>query len=167
MHSVRCCDYVFGYAYGRCSMKRIASLGFIGYLPASGTCASLVTLYGIYVLHALHISSCSYGLITFIAACIGLYAIKHSLPLFKHHDPKEIVIDEVVGCLITFLGIPFNLCTALIGFFLFRFFDITKIMGIGWLERQGKVLGVMLDDVGAGILSNLILQILLCIWACA
>ena len=142
-------------------MKRIATLGPIGSLPASGTWASLVTLLIIYILHIMNFSWLVYGIVTLAIALLGTYAVKRSLPQFEHHDPKEVVIDEVLGCMITFLCVPFTLYTALIGFALFRLFDITKIVGISWLERQGKILGVILDDVGAGILSNIILQILL------
>lgn len=147
--------------------KTIATLGPIGYLPAPGTCASLFTLFFIYVLHMLHISWTAYSAIMLAIALIGLNVIKVSQDHFKHHDPSEIVVDELVGCLITFWNIPFSWHTALIGFILFRFFDISKIFGIKWLEKQGKVAGVMLDDIGAGLLSNFILHGLLWIWAIA
>lgn len=139
-------------------MKWIATLGPIGYLPASGTWASLVALGVIYGLHALNISWPIYWLITLAIGILSIYAIKVCQPYFKHHDPGEIVIDEVLGCFITFLCVPFDFYTALIGFILFRFFDITKVLGIRLLERQGGVAGVMLDDIAAGVASNLIMH---------
>lgn len=138
-------------------MKWFATLGPIGYLPASGTWASLLTVLFVYGLHCLHASWTIYSCIMLAVAAVGFYAIKVSQPYFKHHDPGEIVIDEVVGCLVTFWCIPFSWTIALIGFALFRFFDISKILGIRWLEQQGVVTGVVLDDIGAGILSNLLL----------
>lgn len=142
-------------------MKWIATLGPIGYLPASGTWASLVTLLVIYGLHALQVSWLLYSAITLAIGLLSIYAIKVCQPYFKHHDPGEIVIDEVLGCFITFLFVPFDtfgIYTPLIGFTLFRFFDITKIFGIRLLERQGGVAGVMLDDIAAGVVSNLIMH---------
>lgn len=139
-------------------MKWIATLGPVGYLPAPGTWASLIALLGIYLLHALNVSWVIYCAITVALGFLGFCVVKISQQYFKHHDPGEIVIDEVLGCFIAFLFVPLDWYTALIGFALFRFFDITKIFGIRWLERQGGVSGVLLDDIGAGLLSNLIVH---------
>ena len=139
-------------------MKWIATLGPIGYLPASGTCATLATLLMIHCLHLLHISWFTYGLILVVCLLGGLYAIQQTHKQFASRDPREIVIDEVVGCFCTFLFIPWTVQTALLGFLLFRFFDITKSCGIRFLERPAGALGIMLDDVGAGIISNIILH---------
>lgn len=142
-------------------MKHIATVGPIGYLPAPGTCASALTIIGIYLLHVLGVSWGIYTSLTLFVGLVGFYAIQSSQTHFTHHDPREIVIDELLGCLITFWCIPFSWHTALIGFALFRFFDISKIFGIKWLEKQGGVAGIMLDDIGAGILSNILLHIVL------
>lgn len=140
-------------------IKRIATLGPIGYLPASGTWASLVTILVIYILQVISISKFVYTSITGPLLLLSMYSIKSSLSFFKHHDPKEIVIDEVLGCWITFLYIPFSWYNVLLGFTLFRFFDITKILGIRWLEHKKGIWGVILDDVAAGVLSNIIMHV--------
>ena len=77
------------------------------------------------------------------------------------HDSKEIVIDEVAGFLITMTWLPMTWQSVVIGFILFRFFDIVKPPPIRQLDKkiQGGV-GVMIDDIAAGIISNFILQIL-------
>ncbi len=68
-------------------------------------------------------------------------------------DASPIVIDEVVGYLLTVALIPFSWVTALTGFVLFRIFDILKPWPVSALDRIKSGLGVMLDDVGAGVLA--------------
>lgn len=77
------------------------------------------------------------------------------------HDHKEIVIDEVLGFLITMVWLPMTWQAIVIGFALFRLLDITKPLFIGYLDKkvQGG-LGVMVDDVAAGIIASLIMQVL-------
>ncbi|ASD64926.1 phosphatidylglycerophosphatase A [Bdellovibrio bacteriovorus] len=77
------------------------------------------------------------------------------------HDHKEIVIDEVLGFLITMVWMPMTWQAILIGFALFRLLDITKPLFIGYLDKkiQGG-LGVMIDDVAAGIIASLIMQVI-------
>jgi phosphatidylglycerophosphatase A len=80
----------------------------------------------------------------------------------KSKDPGSIVIDEIAGMGVTFLAIPFNIYMAILGFFVFRFFDILKPFPVNYLEKRftGGT-GVVLDDVAAGIMSNLVLQVVL------
>lgn len=77
------------------------------------------------------------------------------------HDHKEIVIDEVLGFLITMVWMPMTWQAILIGFALFRLLDITKPLFIGYLDKkiQGG-LGVMIDDVAAGVIASVVMQIL-------
>lgn len=83
------------------------------------------------------------------------------------HDNKAIVIDEVVGMGITLLALPQPLSHGwpfwwAIGFCLFRLFDITKPWPVGWIDRRLKGgLGVMADDVAAGIYAQIIFSLLL------
>lgn len=77
------------------------------------------------------------------------------------HDHKEIVIDEVLGFLITMTWLPMTWKSMLIGFLLFRVLDIFKPFPIGYLDRKlPGGLGVVLDDVVAGIIANIVLQYL-------
>lgn len=75
------------------------------------------------------------------------------------HDSKEIVIDEVVGYLVAFAWLPMTWMSFAAAFIVFRFFDILKPYPISVLDRrvQGG-LGVVVDDLAAGLISNLILQ---------
>ena len=74
-------------------------------------------------------------------------------------DPGCIVIDEIAGMAVTLVGIPFTLQTAVAGFLLFRFFDITKPPPIRTVDREmhGGA-GIVLDDVIAGIFANMVLR---------
>ena len=76
-------------------------------------------------------------------------------------DPSKVVIDEVIGIWITMMFVPLTLLNVIIGFILFRFFDIAKPLGIRKLERISGGVGVMADDMLAGIYANVILQIII------
>ena len=74
-------------------------------------------------------------------------------------DDRRIVIDEIIGFLVTMLWIPQKPLLIILGFFLFRFFDIVKPPPIRLLEKAKGGYGVVLDDVLAGVYANIILQI--------
>ena len=79
--------------------------------------------------------------------------------LLDSKDPGCIVIDEIAGMLVTLVGIPFAWHTALSGFVVFRVLDITKPFPIRALERRLKGgVGVVADDVAAGLIGNLVLR---------
>ena len=76
-------------------------------------------------------------------------------------DPGIVVIDEVVGVMIALWGLPLMGPVMIIGFFLFRAFDMFKIYPINRLESQPGGWGIMLDDCMAGVYTNIILRIAL------
>jgi len=77
------------------------------------------------------------------------------------HDHGGIVFDEWVGMWITMLLAPAGLWWLLLGFGLFRFFDIIKPWPINWLdEKVHGGLGIMLDDIVAGLMALLCLQLI-------
>jgi phosphatidylglycerophosphatase A len=84
---------------------------------------------------------------------------------FHNTDPGNIVIDEIAGMAVTFIGVPFNLASVVLGFLCFRVLDIVKPFPIRRLERSlsGGV-GIVLDDVMAGIYSNLFVRLVLYIF---
>ena len=134
----------------------LATLGPIGYLPARGTIATLFTLFIVYFLKNFdYLES-----LLFLIFCSFLIfnIVKNSLKYFKKSDPLEIVADEVLGCLITFYTIPFSKINLIIGFLLFRFFDIFKPFGIKKLEKISGPWGILLDDIVAGLISNIFLR---------
>jgi phosphatidylglycerophosphatase A len=74
-------------------------------------------------------------------------------------DPGIVVVDEVVGMWVTLLLVPFTLVTASLGFVLFRAMDVLKPYPARDLERLHGGLGIMSDDVMAGVYANLLLQL--------
>jgi phosphatidylglycerophosphatase A len=138
----------------------LATLGPIGYLPAPGTIATLLALPLVYNVQALLPSTTGYTVVCIVACIIGLVVVHKTLHyLNRFDDPSEIVIDEVVGCMITFIGIAWSVESVLLGFILFRFLDIFKLAGIYYVQQLEDEWGIMLDDVLAGIFSNLILRL--------
>lgn len=137
-------------------LKSLVTLGPIGGMAASGTMASLATLP--FIVFAQRMSTLSHLVFIAIVYAVSIYALKRVMPLFASSDPREVVIDEFLGMWITFLGVALNPDRLLIGFIVFRFFDISKC-GISWADERDDAHGIMLDDVFAGIFSNLILYI--------
>jgi phosphatidylglycerophosphatase A len=75
-------------------------------------------------------------------------------------DPGCIVIDEVSGLMVALLGLPFSLFYTILGFTFFRLFDIFKPFPIRYLEKKfSGGLGIVIDDVAAGVYSNLLIRI--------
>ena len=138
----------------------IASVFGIGEIPIlPGTVASLAGL-ALYVFYLHRVGNAILGWLGGVG-WVGLIASHQALKGQKETDPSWIVIDEVLGMLVTYSFIPLRWPFLLLGFCLFRFFDITKLFPINRLERLPGAWGVLLDDVGAGLYANLLLQIFL------
>lgn len=140
------------------ALRSLCTLGPIGYLPASGTITSLITIP--FVILLAQTGWVTYAIVTLSLTTLSFQLCKRALPSFKTADPKEIVVDEVVGCLFTFMGLQLNLITLILGFIFFRIFDIFKIVGIARLEKRPGAWGIMLDDIAAGILANIVVRLL-------
>ena len=135
--------------------KRIVTLGPVGYLPAPGTMATLCAVPFVWLFaSSITLSLSAVFLCSAIIAC--------SLFLFKKKDPSEVVLDEVIGFFIAMLGITKGFGIYALGFVLFRLFDISKWFGVGLAERLPGWIGVVMDDVVAGLYTNLLLR--LCIY---
>ncbi len=133
----------------------IATVGKIGYVPASGTMGTLVALPIAYFCSLVYLPLRI--IILICATCLSYVVIQKALQAFRTKDPSQIIIDEVIGCLVTFFAIPFSLYVWSIGFLLFRFFDIFKPFGIQKIEKLPGVWGVLLDDMVAGFFAHLVL----------
>ena len=82
--------------------------------------------------------------------------------ILKLNDPRCIVVDEISGFMITLLGIPFNLISSALGFIIFRIIDIAKPFPIRFLEKKiTGGMGIVMDDVVAGIYGNMLVRIIL------
>lgn len=99
-----------------------------------------------------------YSLLTFIAMVAGVWICDEAAKKLDEHDFGGIVWDEVAGYLITLWFVPFSWQAVIAGFVLFRFFDIVKPQPIKWIDAKvSGGLGIMLDDVLAGIFAGLVL----------
>ncbi len=99
-----------------------------------------------------------YLLALLISFGIGVYLCAETSKKMGVHDHGSIVWDEFVGLWITFFLIPLNWKTLLLGFALFRLFDILKPFPIGWLDKRVHGgFGIMIDDVLAGIYAWLLM----------
>ena len=147
-------------------IRLINTLGYVGLLrPAPGTWGSLAALalaLLIYVIGGPWLLLVK----TVAVAALGVWTIGQQINGQADKDPSEIVIDEVAGQWIALLPVAFGAWHAgaavtalwpgwLAAFILFRLFDIWKPGPIGWADRRGDALGVMLDDVIAGIFAGL------------
>lgn len=96
-----------------------------------------------------------YSVVTLVALLLGIWICDVAAKKIGEHDFGGIVWDEIVGLLITLWAVPLSWQNIGLGFVLFRFFDIVKPWPIKWIDRhvQGG-LGIMLDDVLAGILAG-------------
>ena len=147
--------------------RAIATCFGIGTLPgAPGTWGSLAAIPLAWGLHALG-GFALLGAATIVVILAGYWATARYLD-GRSEDPSEVVIDEVAGMLIALwpLSIGLGMMEAdrfqwpwpgwVLGFLLFRFFDIVKPPPVGWADRLEGPLGVMLDDIVAGVLTALI-----------
>ena len=80
---------------------------------------------------------------------------------FGTKDSSQIVIDEIIGFWVAMLFLPYNFMMVLFAFVIFRFLDIMKPFPINRLQRIKGGTGVMIDDIVAGIYTNIILWLLL------
>ncbi len=140
----------------------LATVGYSGYFPiAPGTVGSAAGLIVYALVWWTRSPVFEVGLIVGLFA-VGVWAGTVAERYFGGIDPGPIVLDEVVGMLITLAFIPVGLSGALAGFVLFRIFDVIKPFPAGRFERLHGGLGVMADDAMAAVYANLSLR--LAIW---
>ena len=129
----------------------------IGYIPkAPGSLASIAAL-GLCLLLERHLGLyiLSIGVIT----GLGFMVCGRMEEIIQHKDPSCIVIDEVAGMLLSFFMLPVSWPIAVTGFFLFRAFDMFKIYPVNRFEPLPGSTGIMMDDLIAGIYTNLTMQL--------
>ncbi|MEE9428642.1 MAG: phosphatidylglycerophosphatase A [Paracoccaceae bacterium] len=146
----------------------IATFFYVGLLrPAPGTWGSLAAIPLAWVIHALF-GFPTFALATVVLFFVGWWATANATRGKDDHDPSEIVIDEVVGQWIALWPLSIGLWHAgadpwifpypgwVVGFLMFRLFDIWKPGPVGWADRRNDAFGVMFDDVIAGLLAALV-----------
>ncbi len=133
----------------------------IGYLPIMpGTYASLSVI----ITYSFALGETSFyfqiSIILFLFLIGTIFSTKAET-IFDKKDPKPVVIDEVVGQMISVFLVSSRILPLAIGFILFRVFDVLKPFPCFQAQKMKGGLGVMLDDVFAGIWANLILRVIM------
>jgi phosphatidylglycerophosphatase A len=139
----------------------LLATGFgVGYSPiAPGTLGTLVAILIHYFLSEISPPLYEITLIGFFF--LSVWVSENAERFFRKKDDQRIVIDEIIGFLTTMLWVPKTIRFVIIGFFLFRFFDILKPFPIRRLEKGFKGgFGVVLDDVVAGVYANIVLRLI-------
>jgi phosphatidylglycerophosphatase A len=137
----------------------LLALGFgSGAAPkAPGTCGTLVAVILYWPLSQLNLNQ--YLLMVLVTCVVGIYLCGKTAEDLGVHDHGSIVWDEFAGFWITMIAAPVGWVWVFIGFVLFRFFDIIKPWPINWIDKKVTGgLGIMLDDVVAGVMAALVLQ---------
>ena len=134
---------------------------YIGNIPfAPGTFGSLIGLPLCFVLAGMSAAPAMVGPLLFIFFAVWIADAAEKI--LEQSDPGCIVIDEIAGMMVTLIGLPFNLITVVMGFIIFRILDILKPSPIRNLDKRiSGGLGVVADDVAAGIIANLLLRIII------
>ena len=129
-------------------------LGNIKYFP--GTIGSLAGLFlGIFIIYSFNHSI--FLACFFMLTLIGIFATDEYLKSSKNNDPQEVVIDEVLGQWIAIAFIPFTISSLLLAFVIFRILDIGKPFPINKIEAIKGYIGVIGDDILAGVVTAIII----------
>ncbi|MFW8601494.1 phosphatidylglycerophosphatase A [Desulfobacterota bacterium M19] len=137
----------------------IATGFYSGYLPAApGTWGSLVALPLNFLL--LKLGTPYYAIALVIIFILAVATAGSAEKIIDRKDPGVVVIDEIIGMLITLIGAPFTPLAWATGFLLFRLFDIWKPFPVRWADRHlNGGLGIVLDDVLAAAYALLCMQV--------
>ena len=146
----------------RLSVAVATALG-VGYVPfAPGTFGSLAGLVVFAGVRATGQPAVELAAIVAIFFA-GVWAATAAEAHFGHIDPGPVVIDEVLGMLVTLTLLPVSMTGVLVGFVLFRVFDVIKPYPANRLEQLHGGVGVMADDAMAAVYANLVLRALLAV----
>ena len=138
----------------------IATCFKVGYLPlAPGTWGSAFAILLWWVLLK-DLNAYVFGVIIIIFLLIGIVVSDIIIDQSGNHDPSYIIIDELVGQWLALLLLPEGFFNIAIAFILFRFFDIIKPWPIRLIEKLPKGLGVMSDDLTAGLITLVLIQVI-------
>ena len=147
------------------------SLFFLGYIPLMpGTIGSLVTVGLLWYFRdtvARYFTvqyAVSFWLLYLLFLVVAIFLSNKAKDIFGADDPKQIIIDECAGQLITFFLIPFSWRILILGFLLFRFFDVVKPFPVHKFEEIEDGVGIVMDDVAAGVMANISLFTILWVY---
>jgi phosphatidylglycerophosphatase A len=136
----------------------IATFGYVGYFPiAPGTAGSAAALIVYLPLRYLGLPAVELLAILAVFA-IGVWASTATERALNRKDPGPVVVDEVLGMLITLATLPLSWWGIFAGFLIFRVLDVIKPYPAGRFERLPSGLGIMADDAMAGVYGHLLLR---------
>lgn len=137
-----------------------------GYSPiAPGTAGSLVGLVLFWPVARLEAAQVLAA--TVVVTLLAVLAAHHVARAVGRKDPGLVVVDEVAGQWVSLLFLPFTLGTAIAAFFLFRLMDVLKPWPARDLEHLPGGVGIVADDIMAGVYANLLLRAFLTVWPVA
>jgi phosphatidylglycerophosphatase A len=134
-------------------------LGFgSGLAPkAPGTFGTLAAVPIVWGMQSLSLTN--YLLVTLIAFIVGIWICQQSAQWLQMEDPSAVVWDEIVGYMVTMIAAPQGWEWLVLGFILFRIFDIWKPWPIKWADQKlHGGFGIMVDDVIAGVFALILIQ---------
>ena len=134
----------------------VTTLFGVGYTPLIPGTASCVAALLVFIVIK---SQLWFVVVTFLSLALAFILSGRAEKILGKKDAKQIVIDDFSGMLITYLFIPYDIRFIVVGFFLFRMFDMLKIPPADRIEKCKGALGIVGDDVIAGIYANVILHI--------
>jgi phosphatidylglycerophosphatase A len=141
----------------------LATAGYVGYFPiASGTAGSVAGLGVFAVVRWLGVPAVELATIG-VVLVLGIWSASIAEQTLNLKDPGPVVIDEVLGMLMTLALLPLSVAGVLAGFVLFRIFDVVKPFPAGRLEALHGGAGIMLDDAVAGLYAHVSLRLLLAV----
>ena len=130
----------------------------IGYVPLiPGTFGTLPGLPLCFLMAKIPIAVAAGAVVGIIL--VSMWIAGEAEKALGQKDPRKIVIDEIAGLAVALMGLPFNSVTVVLGFIVFRVFDSWKPFPLRLLERRlSGGIGVVMDDVGAGIYTNALIR---------
>ena len=136
----------------------IATCGYLGYVPVApgtfGSVLGLIVFAAVRSTGSVGVELAAIALVFLIGLWAGTVAEHH----FGGIDPGPVVLDEVLGMLITLALLPVNTTGAIVGFLVFRVLDVIKPWPSARFERLPGGLGVMADDAMAAVYGNLVMR---------
>ncbi len=135
-----------------------ATVCFIGAIPfAPGTFGALAALVCVAFFRP---TDTQLAVVSAVVVVVGVASAGHAARFADNRDPGDVVIDELAGYLVSVAFLPLTAGYLIAAFFLLRFFDILNPFPIIAIERRvSGGIGIMLDDIAAGVITNLLLQL--------
>lgn len=134
-----------------------ATFFYVGYFP--GCPGSMASIAGAVIALLIGENLSAYLFVLCVISWLGFTVGGRMEDILGEKDPSCVVIDEVAGAMIAFFMLPVDVSVFLTAFFLFRAFDMFKIYPVNKFEIMPGATGIMMDDLVAGIYTNIAMQI--------